>query len=70
VYSITIDPSACSYLALCPCGWRGEIAPSRLAALVSGQRHIHVSHPEDARRINECVRLATRRTGVNRRLTA
>lgn len=43
-----IDSCPLGHLPLClepGCGWRGGIEPSRIAALVSLQRHQHACHP-------------------------
>lgn len=43
-----VDSSPATHLPLCrDCGWRGDPEPSKLAALVSLQRHQHRSHPGD-----------------------
>lgn len=67
--TITIDPSACSYLALCSCGWRSSITPTRFSALAAGQRHMHHSHPGMCSRIDSAVAKAATRSGVNPRFT-
>lgn len=63
MYAITIDAGARSYLALCGCGWRSDIAATRIAALTAGQRHIFRAHDDrpSAARIASTLSKATTR---------
>lgn len=44
-----VDSSHVSHLPICrDCGWRGMPEPTKIAALVSLQRHQHRAHPGDS----------------------
>lgn len=44
---ITVDASACTYLPICVCGWRGLPAATRGGALAMGRAHELRAHPGD-----------------------
>lgn len=44
---ITVDVGGCTWLPLCPCGWRGLPDDSRRAALMQGRHHELRAHPRD-----------------------
>ena len=44
---ITVDASACTYLPMCECGWRGLPAASHERALSQSCEHERRAHPGD-----------------------
>lgn len=43
-----VDLSACTALAVCSCGWRGEATGNRAAALAEARAHRARAHAGDA----------------------
>nr|DAK53291.1 MAG TPA: hypothetical protein [Caudoviricetes sp.] len=44
---IHVDASACTYLPMCECGWRGLPAASHERALTQVSEHERYAHPGD-----------------------
>lgn len=44
---IHVDASACTYLPMCECGWRGLPAASHERALTQVSEHERYAHPDD-----------------------
>ena len=45
---VRVDVGGGSFLALCPCGWRGLPGLSREEALREGRHHEQRAHPGDS----------------------